>query len=305
MHGRETLPEIDPPLEILDAFIATLHAVRCDFSLAPKKEHIATCINYADLLEMRTEFVRELTNTVTAFVYSSEKQRQVVDAFKLEGRAESAAWAQLLKKAHQKFRRSSLQGQFCELLLSNLLQYYFKAAPLLRKMALTTNPENERNGVDAIHVARVGGQYVLYIGEAKSYDRQRGALKAGLVDAIRDVHRHYRDHRSELNLYTFEDFLAPELEQLARGYLAGTAQLEVQLVCIVAYDDKGMESGANRDELLKSAIDRALQEASNMSEHPVFKEIPANLMPRFNYIIFPIREMDRVIKAFAERIDHG
>ena len=236
--------------EVLDAFIATMHAVRCDFSIEPKKEHIATCINYSDLLEMREEFVRELTNTITAFVYSEQKQAELVAAFGLEGRAPSAAWAHLISRSHQKFRRDSLQGQFSELLLCNLLQYYFKALPVVRKMAITTNPKLERNGVDALHIAKVGERYVLFIGEAKTYNREKDSLKDGLVDSVRDVLEHYKNHRNELTLYTYDDFVPKELEDVAREYGSGKRQLEVQLVCIVTYDDKSAPTGLSRDELL-------------------------------------------------------
>jgi len=46
---------------------------------------------------------------------------------------------QLLDKTWNKFRGSSLQGQFSELPLCNLLQHYFRAAPLPRNMPITTS----------------------------------------------------------------------------------------------------------------------------------------------------------------------
>ena len=189
--------------------------------------------------------------------------------------------------------------------MSNLLQFYFKAAPLLRKMPLTTNPEMERNGADAIHVAWAAGHYVLYIGEAKTYNRDEDTLKHGIVDAVRGVQKHYETHRNELSLYTFEDFLAPELEALACDYLAGKLQLEVHLVCIVTYDDKNAAVGASREEILKSTMDRITHETARVASHPVFKDVPKALLPRLNYIVFPIRELDAVVEEFSRWVDHG
>ncbi len=160
-----------------DAFLKTMYAVRDHFSLTPEKARVATCITYADLQEMRDAFLRELTNTAITFVYSPERQQQIVSMLQKEGRDIAGAYSELLNRARKKFRKSNLQGQFSELLLSNLLQHYYRAAPLLRKMPITTNPETERNGADAIHVAREGDGYRLYLGEAKTYNRKQHSLK--------------------------------------------------------------------------------------------------------------------------------
>lgn len=296
------MPEVD--LETLltrtDAFINTMYAVRDHFSLPPEKQHIATCINYSDLMEMRQEFVRELKNTVLAFVYSRAKQSRILENLQEQGRDEAGAWSALLDRARAKFRTSSLRGQFSELLLCNLLQHYFKAVPLLRKMPITTNPEVERHGADAIHIASIEERYQLYIGEAKTYDRKTRSLKAALVDAIKDVvQKHYPNHRTELDLYTFEDFLTPDLEGVAQSYLDGTlTDIEVQLVCIVTYDCKHEIEGGCRDEILNCAISHVRREALAARKHPLFRRIPAHLLPRMNYILFPVKEMDELIGLF-------
>jgi len=163
--------DVDSILIKTDAFIRTMYAVRDDFGLAADTRHLATCINRVDLQEMRDRFIEELTNTIVAFVYSPEKQLEIKNKLIEDGRDESNAWVHLLKRARKKFRPSDLRGQFSELLLCNLLQHYYKAAPLLRKMSITTNPALERNGSDAIHLAVCDGKYRMYLGEAKTYKR--------------------------------------------------------------------------------------------------------------------------------------
>lgn len=107
---------IDKLLANTQAFINTMYVVREDFSLTPNKNHIGTCINYADLIEMREEFIEELVHTVTQFVYSKNKQSKLVSEFSKD-RDNSAAQSKLVKRAKTKFRTSYLQGQFSELLV--------------------------------------------------------------------------------------------------------------------------------------------------------------------------------------------
>lgn len=285
-----------------DAFIKTMHVVRESYSLLPEKDHIGTYINYSDLLEMRSEFIRELKNTITTYVYSKQKQIRLVEQFKFEGRDDAGAWQNLQERARAKFRPMCLKGQFSELLLCNLLQHYFRAAPLLRKMSITTNPNIERFGADAIHIGQEEGLYKLYIGEAKTYNRKKGGLVSALVDAIEDVIKHYQNHRKELDLYTYEDFLPEELENKARAYQMGELQLEVNLVCIITYDCKEEVKGSTRDEILDCVVQNLRDATLKAKNHKIFSNVPEPLMPRLNYILFPVRDMDNLIAAFQERL---
>lgn len=282
----------------------TMHAVHDDFGLSDEPRHIATCINLTDLQEMRDTFVKELTGTVVAFVYSKQKQQELKDKFVADGREESHAWTLLQKRARQKFRPSDLRGQFSELLLCNLLQHYYKAAPLLRKMSLTTNTGVERHGLDAIHIAKAGDKYRMYLGEAKTYDRKTNGLREALRASVTDlVHKHYPGHRKELDLYIFEDFVPTELEDIARGYLAGrNTDVEMHLVCIVTYDEKAQPTGMSRAEKLSSTVQIVLDQMKTIRNSDFFKKIPLELQPRMNYIIFSVRAMDELIAAFAKEL---
>jgi len=253
---------------------------------------------------MRDTFVRELTSTVVAFVHSKQKQEEVKAKMIAEGRDDSQAAVLLFQRARKKFRPSDLRGQFSELLLCNLLQHYYKAAPLLRKMPLTTNTGMERHGLDAIHIAQVNGRYRMYLGEAKTYDRKTNGLREALRASVKDlVHEHYPKHRQELELYTFEDFIPQELEEIARGYLAGSnTDVEMHLVCIVSYDEKEQAVGLTRQEKLTSTVSIVLNHMKTVREASFFKEIPKELLPRMNYIVFPVHGMDDLIAAFSKEL---
>lgn len=286
-----------------EAFIDTIYEFRDSFSLLPDKNHIATCINHSDLLEMRDEFVEELVATVVPFVYSKQKRAAILDKLVKEGRDEHGAYHFLLKRSREKFRSYSLQGQFSELLLSTLLQHYFRAAPLLRKMPITTNPALERNGADAIHIGMADGVYQLYIGEAKTYNRATGGLQDAMKDAVTDVISHFKGHRKELDLYVYEDFIPPDLEAIAENYKRGKLQnVEVHLVTIVTYDYKEDFIGLDRSSRLQSVIDSIQRDTATLKTSKAFSSIEPHLLPRLNYIIFPVREMNKLIDAFAKEL---
>jgi hypothetical protein len=299
-----SLINIDDLRAKTDALIDTMYAVRDDFSLIPQKEHIGTCINYSDLIEMRDEFLQELILTVVQWVYSRNKQETLLRQFEAEGRDLSGANVLLSRRAISKFRRSDLQGQFSELLLANLLQHYFKAVPLLRKMTLTTNTGLERNGADAIHLANQSGKYVIYLGEAKTHAAKDGNnLKTGLKEAVHDVLDKYKGHRKELDLYLYEDFISPELEQIARRYKSGTlTDIEIHLVCIVTYDICKSVEGMTRQAKLDKLISCIKEETSGLKSSKAFSQIPGEMLPRMNYIIFPVQNLNSLIASFTKQL---
>lgn len=290
---------IDQLLPKVDALFATMYAVRADLSRVPVKEHVATCIKYSDLMEMRREFVRELVDTAVTWVYSPTKQEKLIGEL-IKSRDQGGAWRHLWALVREKFRRSSVRGQFSELILASMLQYYYKATPLLRKMSITTNPEVERHGADAIHVGVDGAKYLLYIGEAKTYTRAGGGLRDGLGDALKGVVEKYNGHRDELSLYTYEDFLPVELEQVARDYQAGRmSNIEVHLVCMVTYNPGHDIVGSDQDELMACMVEGIKAEMADIKDSAIFNCIVPNLCPRMNYILFSVREMEDLLEAFA------
>ncbi|UOE58279.1 DUF1837 domain-containing protein [Priestia filamentosa] len=312
MSNNSEIVDVEKLLTNVDAFINTMHVVRTDFNLEPKKEHIGTCINFQDLKELRTEFIEELIYTVTNYVYSKNEQQGLVNKFMDEGRDPSGAYNKIRKKSVRKFRSKSkdgssshLQGQFSEILLFNLLQHYFKATPLVRKMPITTNPEIERHGADAIHIGKDSNDnYILYIGEAKTYNRKKGGVKEALKDAVDDIiNKHYSDHREELDLHVYEEHLPKELQEIGEGYLNGTlTEIEVHLVCIVTYDNKNFKFASNRKEILDGVINNIREDLEDVVRSKVFKSIPDYIKPRLNYIIFPVKDMNNLIELFAQEL---
>jgi len=294
--------DIESLLTKLDSFIETLYVIQDHFELAPTKNHIASCINYADLQELRDDFLAELVGTMIPFVYSEQKRTELLASF-APGRSPEAARERLRQHCVQKFRQSSSQAQFAEMLLCNLLQHYFRAAPLVRKMPITTNPKAERQGADAIHIARVDGRIRIYVGEAKTYASKSDNLKNALTDAVSDlVNKHYKNLRSELDLYLYEPFVPAELEQAARDFRAGKLpDAEVHLVAIVAYDYKG-EIRGSRQERLDSIMASVRTGVQGITKNKVFSGIDPDVLPRLNYVIFPVRDLMALIAEFRKAL---
>ncbi len=127
-----------------------------------------------------------------------------------------------------------------------------------------------------------------------------------MVDATLGVLEHYNNHRGELDLYTYEDFLTPELEEFARQYRAGEIPgAQVRLVCIATYNCSRPIAGTCQEDILKSIVDNTLVDANRIKRNATFSSIPASLLPRMNYIIFSVRKLNELIDVFEKSFSHA
>lgn len=173
-------------------------------------------------MELRSDFLEQLIDTVVDWVYSSEKYAALKAKFIESGKSEGAAVSQVVRKAKAKFRRGDdkllIQGQLGELLLFHFIQRFKGAVPLLRKMPITTSAEHERYGADAVHYKIENGKNVIVLGEAKAYtsEYQFSSAFKKAIDSILDT---YKKFRGELGLYLHEDFLDKDMDAVAEGIL--------------------------------------------------------------------------------------
>lgn len=287
-------------------FMNHVHWVQQSFNLLPNKQHYGTCINYVDLQEYRAEFCQELVNTIPEWVYSQQKATEVLNQLIAEGRSNTNAQTTLTTSTFNKFRNRDgrelfTQGQFGELLLFNFLQSFFKAVPLLRKMPITTSSEMERFGADAIHYSFKDDKHLFYLGEAKTYS-SKYQFNTAIKDAIDSILKTNSNFRKELGLYVYDSFIDDSLLEIATAYKNGTLKnVEVHLVSIITYCEtksvnKDSESQIKRD------IIKAIEERGQAVERDCFSVIEAGLQPRFNYILLPVWELDKLIGDFQKLI---
>lgn len=309
-----SIQEIDLNELIADttALARSMYVVKGSFGLKPDREHFGTFIDYTDLEPMTERFVQELVNTVIDYVYSYRKSTELIEKMQEEGRTPNAASRELYQHAKEKFRLVHIhdtaedwelaRGQFSELLLFNLLQHFFKAIPLVRKMPITTSSAHERYGADAIHIGYNNGKLVLFLGEAKTYDRKTATFSSAFRKSVRDLITHYHDLRSELNLYVYDDFVSPELEQISQEFLNGDRKdLEVHMVALVAFQLNGEATGNSREEIIASSINNLHNEIERLNPS-IFEEIDHKYLSRMNYVVFAEEKLAGLIQRFIEVI---
>ena len=276
--------------------------VKHDFNLQPNRDHVGSSINFTDIKCRKDDFLRELVNTIACWVYSKAKVRELIDSKLAEvnfdyGNASSF----LTTQAFSKFRPGHPQGQFGELLLFNFIQFFFKAVPLLRKMRITTSAGHERFGADAIHLKKEDQKIVLILGESKCYE-SKYKFKTAFSTSLASIVNTFQSFDKELDLYTYDDFLEPELESFAKKYKKGEVKdVYFELVCLVAYNETKKIGGSNEAEIKKS-IQTIIGDRCGSLEKTLFSSVEKRLLDRINYIIFPIWQLDSFLAEFGKVI---
>ncbi|MCQ2470412.1 MAG: DUF1837 domain-containing protein [Clostridia bacterium] len=285
-----------------------IHVVHQNFDIIPSEnKHYGTSIEYQDLSELREEFLDELYDTIVSWVYNSEKYAELKTAAISKGKSEDAAASEVQRKAHQKFRgnKSSesllVQGQLGELLLFHFIQRFEKAAPLLRKMKITTSNKHERFGADAIHFKYENDKPVIILGEAKTYTSEYRFNQA-LDEALKSILATWKSHRDELNLYVHEDFLDDEMNEIAERYLNNKLpDVKVRLVSIVVYNETDKLNLTDRDDILKQ-IDEIIEKRYKNFDNNKINIDENAILKRITYIVMPIWKLDELAQSFQDKI---
>lgn len=286
-----------------DALFNDVHIICQKFDILPNdKEHFGASIAYQDIQELRDDFIENLSDTIVDWVYSLEKYRQLKEKEMSKGKSESTAISTIRRKAKQKFRKGDeskllSQGQFGELVLFHFIQKCMEAVPLLRKMSITTSPQHERFGADAIHYKVDGNKNIIILGEAKTYT-SKYKFASAFDDAITSILNTYKCHRKELNLYVHEDFLDKEMDKIAEDYLENKLDnVEVHLVSIVIYNEVKKLQKSTEKEITKEieAIIEQRYQAFDNNKIPIDNNI---ILSRITYIVFPVWELEDLLKEF-------
>jgi len=289
--------ELDGLLSSTSALFANIHLFDidpCDFG---GKSHTGCSIAHQDLIERRDDFIRELRNTMSSWVYSKARYADLFnEALKNRGMDPQNASSQLQELVRSKFRRGFPAGQFGELLLFNLIQRFFKAPPVLRKMALTTNPKIERHGADAVHFRAVDSKNVVYLGEAKTYS-SKYAFNEAVRDAVDSALASFVAFQNELNLYVYDDLVADELRPIAKLIKDNSLpDYRMEVVCVVSYDENASKVGASKDEIhhaieaIVTARLKKLKLQLGGQSGEIFK--------RIHFFFLPFWELSKVLAEF-------
>lgn len=270
-----------------------------EMELKPKKDHIGVTIKWTDIVERRSEFLDELINSATAWVYSKQKSKEIFDEKLNESGGEiGIAAAHLTRLAHNKFRNDSPQGQFGELILFNFIQHFFQAIPLLRKQRITTSTGHERFGSDAIHYRKDENFELLILGESKCYE-SKYQFNAAFKASIESISNSVNNLSDELKLYTFDDFIEPNLQTFAKDYKNGKIQnIRMDLVSIIIYNEVSKITSDQEDQIHQEII-RVINEKCKSVPHDAYDKIEERYLSRINWIIFPIWKLDQLLDSFS------
>lgn len=287
--------DLEQLLANTEPLFKNIHHFTCTVSQIPCSSQRGASIAHVDLLEQTDDFVRELRNTACSWVFSKAKYAEIF-AKEMSSRKQDmqSASANIERIVRDTFRPGAPQGQFGELLLFNLLQHFFRAPPILRKMPLTTNPKLERNGADAIHLGRKGDDYVVYLGEAKTYS-SKYKFDSALNDSIKSIFNSHANFYNELGQYVYDDFIEEPLREVAYDIKnKSITSIKHELVCVVSYTETTSKSGPDVS-AIRAAIEKAvIGRLTNFDSKHLAKH-DASLVSRVHYILMPFWDLKKVL----------
>jgi hypothetical protein len=295
-----TEAEIDSLLASTDSLLQNIFTFDCSGHTMPGSSHRGAAVAHQDTLERRSDFLRELRNTMSSWVYSKAKYKSLLDAELIErGKDVQNAVSHIQALVVDKFRKGHPHGQFGELLLFNLLQHFFKAAPILRKMPITTNPAIERHGSDAIHYRPIGGKNVVFIGESKTY-ASKYRFKVALDDAINSILTSFSNFSIELGRFVYEDFIEDSLRDVAAKIKRNTLPNVVyELVCVISYQENESKKSGKTQTEIEQLIEKAINE--NLIKYQnEYGGLDQTVLSKIHFIIFPFWELDTLLDRFDQ-----
>lgn len=277
-----------------------IYSVYETIELKPQKEHRISTIEYTDIKIQTKQFIEELINSAISWVYSIDKQKQLIDQKIKECGDPGSAYSFLVNLAKSKFRIDRPQGQFGELLLFNFLQNFFNAVPLVRKMSITTSPGLERFGADAIHVGFENGNIIMYLGEAKCYS-SKYMFNEVIKDSVESIFTTFENLDSELSLYTYDDFIDEKLTRLALDLKNNKiSNLKYELVNIIIYNETSKVDKKTETEI-KQEIIEIVKNRCKKFDKSFYDNFEERILDRLHYIIFPIWNLDTLLESYKDK----
>jgi uncharacterized protein DUF1837 len=175
--------------------------------------------------------VETLITYITHFCFTSERRAGLTEQQR----------NRVFMEAKKLFRKNPTTGQPGELLVYFLIEAVLQAPQVLKKMPMTTNPNDERKGSDGVHVRWAGdgegALLELIFAEAKMHKDFAAALASAFV-SMTDFHNSAtRDLEISYFLNAFS-LLTSEQRQTLTSYIDGENKNKCQQVhvCLVGYN---------------------------------------------------------------------
>ena len=164
-------------------------------------------------------------------------------------------------------------------------------------MPLTTSRGHERFGADAIHYRKSDTENIIYVGESKAY-KSNYKFKQAFTESLSSIIGTYNSLQEELLLYTYDDFIDPQLQNVAEKLKDGELEnVRYELVCLISYNELKSPLAECEKEIKKNLESIILEKFSSL-DSDVTKYIDRPLIQRIHYIVFPFWDFDGMLEGF-------
>ena len=243
--------------------------------------------------------VDTLISYITHFCFTSERRA---------GLGEQARNKAFIE-AKSLFRTSSTTGQPGELLVYFLIEAVLQAPQVLKKMPITTNPNDERKGSDGVHIrwSTEGELLEVIFAEAKLYKDFDAALTRAFV-SMTEFHNSAAK-QLEINYFLNAfSLLSGEQQNIITSYVEGENRGKCQQVhvCLIGYtwDEYECLKGSEKKKFLEEFETRyhawALAEMKPKLEAELAAFTHSHL--KFEFFFLPLTSVDDFRALFLERL---
>ena len=259
-----------------------LHFVRADASGQPRFRELA----------------RLLARYITVYCVRAERRKDLRELERNE----------MFMQCRDLFMPIKNSGQVGELLIYFLLETVLHAPQALKKMPMTTNPNEERKGSDGVHLLwnEKASVLELVFAESKIWKSFSGALG----DAFKSMESFHdsRTKQYEVNAFT-SDFsnLNPELQKSVLSFIEGenVSRCRLAQACLIGFDWKEYECLCDgRRALFLEEFDARYRAWANGIRDSLNDRLKAfkHKHLRFEFFMLPFRDVDEFRAWFQEEL---
>lgn len=292
---------------------ALLEVNRKDYSdLFSTVEHEISC-GEVPAASVRLHFIRHdagglvpmgkvvdtLISYITHFCFTSERRADLGE------QARNRAFVE----AKRLFRKYPTTGQPGELLVYFLIEAVLQAPQVLKKMLITTNPNDERKGSDGVHIRWANGGDLLEVifAEAKLHKD----FAAALASAFASMTEFHNSATKELEINYFLNtfsLLNDEERKVVSSYVEGENKEKCQQVhvCLIGYTWKEYEhlKSAEKKRFLEEFDDRYRAWALAEMKPKLDAQLAAfeHKHLRFEFFFLPFASVENFRDLFLESL---
>jgi len=244
------------------------------------------------------ELARLLVRHITLYCFKAERRRDLPELERNE----------MFMQARDLFRKTGNSGQVGELLIYFLLETVLNAPQALKKMPMTTNPNEERKGSDGVHLRWDEPAAVLEVIFAES--KIWNSFSDALADAFTSMENFHdsRTKQHEVNAFTSGfSGLDPGLQKKVVSYVEGenSSNFRLTQACLIGFNWKEYEclTDGRRSDFIKEFEERYRAWADGMRE-----SLNAKLKAfrhkhlRFEFFMLPFKDVEAFRNWFQEEL---